>query len=129
MSLLRIIRKHWVAIWVATVVLYSVVRSLLAQEFLSQYGVQAMLFFAIDVGTAFPYAYGLAQVALMFKRKNMQKVWFWLVITIVFFLAPYLYLFLAGQNMPASMYIGIAAFMALAIFLGTRQILRTLSHK
>ena len=108
--------------WIVGVFAFSVARALIAWPTLSQYGVNPWVFLFIDVVTAFPYALGQVKVVNGFRFKQYRGVQAWSLVVALTFLAPYLYIVLAGQErIPTLVYIVIGL---LAVIFGTASVLR-----
>jgi hypothetical protein len=108
--------------WIIGVFAFSVARALVAWPTLSQYGVNPWVFLAIDVVTAFPYALGQVKVINGFRYHKYAAVQAWSLVVATTFLAPYIYIVLAGkERIPALVYIVIGA---LALVFGSASILR-----
>lgn len=108
--------------WILGVFAFSIARALVAWPTLSQYGVSPWAFLAIDVLTAFPYALGQVKVINGFRYHKYGAVQAWSLVVAVTFLAPYIYIVLAGkERIPTLVYIVIAA---LAIIFGSASLLR-----
>ena len=84
--------------WVVGVSAYAVVRALVAWPTLGRYGVNPWVFLAIDLGTAPPYAYAQVQLIKSFGRREYGGVQVWTGIALVSFLAPYVYILIAGSD-------------------------------
>lgn len=112
--------------WIIGVFAFSVARALVAWPTLSQYGVNPWVFLAIDIVTAFPYAVGQVKVVNGFRYKQYRGVQAWSLVVAVTFLAPYIYIVLAGQErIPTLVYVVIAV---LAVIFGTASVLRMRSQ-
>ena len=108
--------------WIVGVFAFSVARALVAWPTLSQYGVNPWVFLAIDVLTAFPYALGQVKVVNGFRYRQYGAVQLWALVVAVTFLAPYIYIVLAGQErIPSLVYLVIAL---LAAVFGAASVLR-----
>lgn len=108
--------------WIVGVFAFSVARALVAWPTLSQYGVNPWVFLAIDVVTAFPYALGQVKVVNGFRYRQYGVVQLWALVVAVTFLAPYIYIVLAGQErIPSLVYLVIAL---LAAVFGAASVLR-----
>jgi len=98
--------------WIVGVFAYAVLRALIVWPTLGEYGVSPWVFLIIDVGTAWPYAYG-------------QGMQIWAVIAMLSFIAPYAYIVGAGSGeMPLIAWIVIGALMALFGIASIVRILR-----
>ena len=84
--------------WIAGVVGYSVIRALLAWPTFGQYGVNPLVFLILDIATAPPYAVGQVRIVQGVRSKEWTSVQFWAGVVLVTFLAPYVYIAIAGGS-------------------------------
>lgn len=101
--------------WILGVVGFTVARLLVAQETLAQYGLNIWIFGVIDLVTAVPYAVGVARVVGAVVDRQARVAGWWLVIAVASFLAPYVYVAVAGRNgsFPVEVYLVLAAVMVI----------------
>lgn len=100
--------------WIAGVVLYAIARAAIVWPTLGDYGVNPLAFLVIDVGTAWPYAYGQLRVVAAAREKDWSSTQVWALIALLSFIAPYAYIAGAGSGeMPLIAWIVIAALMIL----------------
>lgn len=101
--------------WVVGNIAFSAVRALIAWPTFGRYGVSPWVFLALDVLTAPPY--GLSQaltVKILRDRSRPQREAVpWAAGVVIFFLAPYIYIFAVSGNVPALAYAGVIAWMIL----------------
>lgn len=108
--------------WIVGVVAYAIVRALIVWPTLGEYGVSPWIFLIIDVGTAWPYAYGQVRVVKDARRSEWRSAQLWGLVALVSFVAPYAYIVGAGSGeMPLLAWIVIGA---LVLFLGAVSVLR-----
>lgn len=108
--------------WIVGVVAYAILRALIVWPTLGDYGVDPWIFLIIDVGTAWPYAYGQLQVIREARRGEWRSVQIWALITLASFIAPYAYIVGAGSGeMPLLAWIVIGVLVA---FLGLASVVR-----
>ena len=92
-------RVGWVGrTWIVGVLAYSVVRALIVWPTLGDYGVNPVAFLIIDVGTAWPYAYGQVRVVKEARAQNWSGTQVWALISMLAFIAPYAYIAGAGSG-------------------------------
>ena len=84
--------------WIVGVFAFSVARALVAWPTLGRYGVNPWVFLAIDVVTAFPYAYGQVRLIKAVIARHAGAVQAWALVVLASFLAPYIYIFVAGSG-------------------------------
>lgn len=85
-------------LWIIGVFIFAVVRALVAWPTLGRYGVNPWVFLAIDLITAFPYAYGQVKLIKVVVAKDLRAIQVWSIVVLLSFLAPYLYIFVAGSG-------------------------------
>lgn len=108
--------------WVASVVLYAIARAAVVWPTLGSYGVNPLIFLIIDVGTAWPYAVGQVRIVHGIRDRAWTRVQVWTLITLLSFLAPYIYIVGAGSGeLPLLVYIVIVA---LVVVLGGASVAR-----
>lgn len=91
-------RRRREIIWIAGIVGYTILRFAIAWEALRTYGLNIWLFGFIDIATAVPYAVGTSRLVTSMVDRRLQAAAGWLVIAAVSFLAPYLYIAIAGHD-------------------------------
>lgn len=91
-------RKYLTISWVVTIVLFTLVRLVVAKETLERYGLNIWVFGAIDLLTAVPYAIGVARVATSLIDRHRGAASGWGLVAAASFLAPYLYVAWAGKD-------------------------------
>jgi hypothetical protein len=84
--------------WVVGVVLFTIARFFVAYGTLNRYHVNIWYFGAIDLLTAVPYGIGTARVVGSLVDRHYQATARWGAIAAFCFLAPYLYVALAGRT-------------------------------
>lgn len=108
--------------WIAGVFAYAVARAAVVWPTLGDYGVSPLVFLAIDVGTAWPYAYGQVRVINEARAGEWGRVQMWAVIAFLAFIAPYAYIVGAGSGeMPLLAWIVIGV---LVVFFGVASVIR-----
>lgn len=111
--------------WIATIFGYSALRALVVWPTLGTYGVNPWIFLAIDVGTAWPYAYGQVKLVKAAKHKDWQRVQIWTVVAVAAFMAPYVYIVGAGSGeMPTIAWIIIGALIVVFGVASTMRVIR-----
>lgn len=109
-------------LWIVGVFAFSVVRALVAWPTLGRYGVNPWVFLFIDVVTAFPYAYGQVKLIKECVARNLSAIQLWSLVVLVTFMAPYIYIFVAGSGeLPLLGYIIVTA---LIVVFGAASMLR-----
>lgn len=96
------------------VLLYVVLRFFVVQATLEEYGVNSFIFLLIDVTTAIFYVLGIEELVWALKVKlSLTRIMVWGTVAVIAFAAPYVYLYAAGQAMPASIFIGLGIIIGL----------------
>jgi len=112
--------------WIASIFGYSVLRALIVWPTLGDYGINPWAFLAIDVGTAWPYAYGQVRVVKEARAKNWSSTQVWALIALLSFVAPYAYIAGAGSgDMPLFAWIVIGLLM---VFFGIASLVRIMKQ-
>ncbi|MEQ8839980.1 MAG: hypothetical protein RIB98_03290 [Acidimicrobiales bacterium] len=110
--------------WIVGVFAYAVFRALLVWPTLGDYGINPWAFLVIDVGTAWPYAYGQVRVVNEARAQNWGGTQLWALIAMLSFIAPYAYIAGAGSGeMPLLAWIVIGLLM---VFFGVASLIRVL---
>ena len=92
------LRRYLTISWVLTIVLFTLVRLMVAKETLERYGLNIWAFGAIDLLTAVPYAIGVARVATSLVDRDTGAAGRWGITAAISFIAPYLYVAWAGKD-------------------------------
>lgn len=103
-------RRRREFLWVIGVVGYTVLRFIVAYETLRKYGLNIWLFGFIDIVTAVPYAVGTSRLATTLIDRRLKQASGWAIVAAATFLAPYLYIALAGgpKGLDPTIYIVLA---------------------
>lgn len=105
-------RKKAENVFTLGVFLVVAVRFVLAFASFGDKGVNPIIFAALDIVSAYPYARYTAKVVIAladydYSRLARNGAW-WLA----WFLLPYIYLFYAAENVPSGLWLGVALWMA-----------------
>lgn len=115
--------------WIGSVVGYSVLRFVVAWAAFGDHGASAWVFGVIDIGTAWPYAKAVALICRYCANAEWHKLAPAVTVAFVSFLAPYAYLWLAADQMPAQIRGGLVLFVvviAVSITVGLVRKVRSL---
>ncbi|CAN5414654.1 hypothetical protein BH10ACT3_BH10ACT3_09330 [soil metagenome] len=101
--------------WVAGNIAFSAVRALIAWPTFGRYGVNPWVFLALDILTAPPYGLSQALTVKILREQDRPQsdAFLWAAGVVVFFLAPYVYIFAVSGNVPVLAYVGVVAWMLL----------------
>lgn len=107
--------------WVIGVVLFVIVRFVIAYSTLAQYSrVTVVVFGVLDIVTAVPYALGTARVVTGLVDKKVAYASRWAMVACASFVAPYVWLAWAGRgDFPVVAYVVIGV---LAVLLGLNAV-------
>jgi hypothetical protein len=107
--------------WVIGVLVFVIVRFIVAYSALSDYGLTVWIFGILDIATAVPYAVGTARLVTSLVDKNVQAAARWGIIACISFLAPYAWVAWAGRDgeFPTAVYIAIVV---LVVCLGANAV-------
>ncbi len=93
---------------------YSIVRLALVWHLMSRHHVNPVLFAAIDIGTAIPYAHGWARLIQSAAARRLDRVVGWSSVVALTFAAPYAYVAAAADQLPAQLCLILAGFLGLS---------------
>ncbi len=110
--------------WVVAVVLYGIGRSLVVWKMLAKYGVNPLIYFAIDVGSSCLYGVATARLVRSVVHREREKAIKWGVLAAAAFIAPDVYLVATLDRAPKYVYVVIAVIvvsLGLLAVLGVRR--------
>ena len=99
---------------------------------LKRISLTAWIFLAIDVGTAWPYAKSMARLLRSLVGRNYDKAMLWSLVLLASFLAPYLYVAIAGDGMAAWVWWVLGLFITIgliSVYTRLRAGLRSAGHE
>ncbi|MCU1499535.1 MAG: hypothetical protein JWM47_3488 [Acidimicrobiales bacterium] len=101
--------------WTLTVVVFCLVRALVAWPVLLKYDINPWWFLAIDVGTSPTYGIGQAMGVKLMRddRRPMRDAVPWIAMLFFSFVAPYLYVLASGGELPTYLVVGVLLWMVL----------------
>jgi hypothetical protein len=107
--------------WVIGVVLFVIIRFVIAYSTLARYGRMTVIVFGIlDIATAVPYALGTARVVTGLVDRRVAYASRWAMIACASFVAPYVWLAWAGrEDFPLVAFVVIGV---LAVLLGINAV-------
>lgn len=112
--------------WIVTIFGYSILRALVVWPTLGTYGVNPWVFLVIDVGTAWPYAYGQVRLVKAARSRDWGPVQLWTIVAVLAFIAPYAYVVGAGSGeMPLIAWVIIGA---LVVVFGVASVIRVVKQ-
>lgn len=108
--------------WVVGVVVFVIIRFVIAYSTLAQYGRMTVIVFGVlDIATAVPYAIGTARVVTGLVDRRFGAASRWAMVACASFVAPYVWLAWAGrEDFPAVAYVVIGV---LAVLLGLNAVI------
>jgi hypothetical protein len=108
--------------WVIGVVVFVIIRFVIAYSTLARYGRMTVIVFGVlDIATAVPYALGTARVVTGLVDRRIGYASRWAMIACASFVAPYVWLAWAGrEEFPAIAYVVIGV---LAVLLGLNALI------
>ena len=98
-------KKLFSYIWLIAVMLWCVIRIGAVSIWLSQYGVNTLIFAVVEIVSSIIYGIGSARTVLALVDKRRQVALVWGVASAVSYLAPDVYVFSAGQTLPLMSYV------------------------
>lgn len=108
--------------WVVGVLAYGLARTFVVWGALGRYGVNPWVYGVIDLVSSVPYAIGTAKVVTGIIDRDWARARKWGLIAVVAFIAPDLYIVIAGHGMPALVYVVLGAWVAVAALLAGRSV-------
>jgi len=115
-------------IWVALVVLYGVGKSILVWQTLGKYGVNALLYFAFDIGAAIPYGVATARVVIYGLARDWSRVRIWGAIAVVTHFIPDVYIFTVLRQPPPFLVDGLIFVVALFAIIAVIGVVREIQR-
>lgn len=102
-------------VWTGTVVLFCILRAVIVWPVLIKYDINPWWFVALDIGTAPTYGLGQAMAVKILRneRRSMKDAVPWIVMVLVSFLGPYVYVLASAGHLPPEVIIGVVLWMAL----------------
>lgn len=100
--------------WYFLVLGWAVTRTFLVKEIFQKNGVNPFIYLAIDLSASVPYAKYTHKLAISYLDKDWKALKFALLISVLTFYAPDIYILAAARHVPTSIYFGF--FFVLAIF-------------
>ena len=98
-------------LWVVAVLGWSLARTFVVKKTLGRYGVDAWAYGAVDLACSWPYAIATAGIVTSLLDGRRASAGRWALVATTAFVAPDLYLILAGHGKPRMVYgvvIGVA---------------------
>jgi hypothetical protein len=110
--------------WVALVIAWAIIRSIVIRDVFGNYGVNGWSYFAVDLCSGIPYAIYSGRAVINFLDKDWLSTRKNGLLALIFFYIPDLYVLIFAKQVPFSLLIGflisIAVFTSFAIW-GFRQ--------
>lgn len=105
-----LLRRYLTVSWIVTILVFTVVRLVVARGTLEKYGLNIWVFGALDLATAVPYAVGVARVVTALVDRQVRQAGRWAMVAVVAFLAPYIYVAWVGKDaqFPPAVYVALA---------------------
>ena len=108
--------------WYGVSALYSVLRIVLAKQFIEEYGLNVAGFALVEVVATFPYAIGTAKLVGALADREHRRALRWALIAGAGFLAPDLFILATTRHAPWWVYAIVGAWLVAAATLGTRKV-------
>ena len=113
-------RSRYERWWIVGIVAFTLGRFVVAYSTLREYDLNIWFFGFVDLATAVPYAVGTARLVTSSIDHQWRAATWWMAVAAASFLAPYAYIALAGEGMPAVVYVVLALLVGA---LGTNAVL------
>lgn len=107
-------------LWIFLVLSWAIFRTILVQDFFSQYGIHPWIYLSIDLLSSIPYAHYSAELVLSFLENSWFAIRRNFFLTALFFYIPDIYIFSAAKRVPkqllSAFIISILIFSLIAIY-------------
>ena len=114
----RLVERWWVAI----VIVWEVIRTLIVDKTFGKYGVNPWIYFAIVMTISVPYALSTAKLLFALIEKHWRNGLIYGAIAIFFHFAPDAYILLSAKKVPRSLFDGFILTVILFTVIGVRSI-------
>jgi hypothetical protein len=102
--------------WIALVLAWVVIRTLVIRDVFGGYGVNPWIYFLVDLGSALPYAILSGRAVVNFLDKNWASFRRNVLFTLLFFYMPDMYVLSTADEIPTSLLVGFL--LSIVIFSG-----------
>lgn len=92
--------------WLILVIAWACVRAIIIRNFFGKYGVNGWAYFAVDLGSAIPYAIYSGRAVINFLDKNWLEFRKNGFLGLLFFYIPDIYVLIYAKEVPMSLLIG-----------------------
>jgi len=106
--------KYTKLIWYLLVLGWAIIRTFLVKEVFQKNGVNPYIYLIIDLAASVPYAKYTHKLAISYLDKDWKSFRFALLVSVVTFYAPDIYILVSARHVPTSIYFGF--FLVLAVF-------------
>jgi len=100
--------------WYFLVLGWAIIRTFLVKEVFQKNGVNPYIYLIIDLAASVPYAKYTHKLAISYLDKDWKSFRFALLVSVVTFYAPDIYILASARHVPTSIYFGF--FLVLAVF-------------
>ena len=115
----RIVERWWIAI----VLVWDILKSLLVDKAFSKYGVNPYVYFAIVISIAIPYAIATAKLLFSLIEKHWRNAGIYGGIAIVLHFIPDIYILETAKQVPRSLFDGFILTIVIFSIIGIREII------
>lgn len=95
--------------WLIAVALWACLRIFAVNKWLTKYGVNTVVFAAVEIGSSIPYGIGSARCVTSLIDHQRRAAMLWGLVAAAGFISPDLYMLTAGRSMPFLTYLVIIA--------------------
>lgn len=106
--------KYTKLIWYLLVLGWAIIRTFLVKEVFQKNGVNPYIYLIIDLAASVPYAKYTHKLAISYLDKDWKSFRFAILVSVVTFYAPDIYILVSARHVPTSIYFGF--FLVLAVF-------------
>jgi hypothetical protein len=115
----RLVERWWIAI----VLCWDVLKSLLIDKAFAKYGVNPYVYFAIVISIAIPYAISTAKLLFSLIERYWRNSAIYGAIAVILHFIPDIYILETAKQVPRSLFDSFILLMTIFAILGTRQVI------
>lgn len=90
--------------WIAIVLLWDILKTLIVDETFAKYGVNPYIYFVIVICIAVPYAYSTAKMLFAILANHWRNAFKFGVVAVVLHFVPDIYILVTAKHVPRSLF-------------------------
>jgi DMSO/TMAO reductase YedYZ heme-binding membrane subunit len=115
--------------WIAIVLVWGILRSILVDKTFAKYGVNPWVYFAIVIAISVPYAICSAKLVFALVEKHWQNSARWGVLTVILHYIPDTYILTTAKSVPRSLFDSFIFAIVIFTLFGIREVVKRIkSH-